>query len=178
MRATERRTAVREMQDPDVGDEEEHDPDGDPDGRPLRWPLVVDGDLGVSVEIDDPRAARPQEHDPEREAHDRYGDPGPAQHGAGAVGQPRSDRSRQIGPESEGEDGAGDEQADRQHVGPVPGQLPPRRLPPPGHHPRLRRSRASRSTACVTDAFRLVVFFARDGARRRRRVLVAGITQT
>ena len=113
--------------------------------------------------------ARPEEHDAEREADDRHRDPGPARATAPvAVGQRRADRPREIGPEAEGEDGAQHEQADRQHVGPVPGQLAPRGLPPPGQAPGAaggvaRVGRRPRSSG--PPAFAAGFFFERAGAR-------------
>ena len=83
------------------------------------------------------RPVRPQQHHAEREARDRHRDPGPPEHRAGAVGQRGADGPGQLGPEPEGEDGPDHEQADRQHVGPVPGELAPGGVTPPGQRSRL-----------------------------------------
>ena len=138
-RAVEAGATVGEVEDPDVGDEEEQRADGDADGRAFRGPGVGVGIRILGVD----GAAGPQQEHPEGEAGDGNGDPGPSQDRAGAIGEGSADRSGEIGPEPEGEDRPGDEQGDGEDVGSVPGQLAAGGMPSPGEHPRLGRGGAT-----------------------------------
>ena len=181
-RPAQRRATVGQVEDPDVGDEEEQRADGDAQGwraRGARRPSSTEspsasGSTGGG-------AVGPEQHDREGEAGDRYRHPGPAEHRAGAVGERRTDgpaRAVQsprakMTPATIERDGGG--------VGPVTGELAARRLPAPGE----RAGRPGRPTAGGSVVFRGVRFrvvarlrvVLRAGARRRRRVLVADIPE-
>ncbi len=140
----ERRATVREVEDADVGDEEEQRADGDAQRRRFGRSFVVGDSPRIKVGaigVDRRRPPGPEQHDPEGEARHRHRDPGPAQDRAGAVGQRRAHRTGELGPQPEGEDRPQHEEAHGEQVSPVAGQLPARRLPRARHHPRLRRRR-------------------------------------
>ena len=84
-----------------------------------------------------PRPPGPQQDHAEGEARHRHRHPGPAEHRAGAVGERRTRPDRPARSTAQGEDRPEHEQAHREQVGPVAGELASGRLPDRGHHPRL-----------------------------------------
>ena len=155
--AVERRAAVGEVQDRDVGEEEEQRADGDAHRRAVP---------GVSSTASSPvrgrrvgaARRRPEQHHAEGEARDRDRHPGPAEHRAGAVGERRSRPARRGRSTARGRRCAPTtNRPTASDVGPVAGELARGRVAAPRQRARLRRaprltvvagSRAARRAGC------------------------------
>ena len=98
----ERRAPVREVEDADVGDEEEERPDGDAHGRFGRRVVVGQVDGGLVVGLEHARPPGPQQDHPEAEQPPAP-HPGPAEHRAGAFGERRTHRTGEPVHRPEGE---------------------------------------------------------------------------
>ena len=160
-RAVERGLPVGEVQDGDVGDEQEHRADPDPHEGPFGRLVVLRG----AVRARRGRPPRPQQHHGEGDAGHRDRHPGATEEGAGAVGERGPDRPGQVGPEAEGAEHADHHESDgggvgavadelagrrgaalRQRAGPLRGRARPGRGPALGPLPRRRLGFGARAT--------------------------------
>ena len=124
-RTVERWPPVGQVQDADIGDEEEQRAERDPERRPLGRTVVRS--LGIVIGVEDALDSGPplwphQQHG-ERDAHDRNRHPRPPEDRAGAVGEGVTHRTCEVGPQTQGAQRADHHEAHRSRVGPVAGEL-------------------------------------------------------